>query len=102
MTIKTPPTKLVSKKDNITKYEGESKDDGTPHGHGTYTFSDGDKYIGEYQHGEKHGQGTYIYNYGDKYEGGFKNGLRHGQGTYTFADGHIIKGYFKNNLRLLT
>ena len=37
MTIKTPPTKLDVKKDNITKYEGESEDDGTTHGHVTYT-----------------------------------------------------------------
>ena len=60
-------------------YEGEEKDDGTPHGQGTYTFS-----------------------FKDKYVGGFKDGLRHGQGTYTFADGRVIKGFFKNNLRLLT
>ena len=61
MTIKTPPTKLDVKKDNVTKYEGETKDDGTPYGQGTYTYSHGDKYVGEYQDGEKHGQGTYTW-----------------------------------------
>ena len=48
MTIKTPPTRLDVKKDDISKYEGETKDDDTPHGQGTYTYSHGDKYVGEY------------------------------------------------------
>ena len=48
MTIKTPPTRLDVKKDDISKYECETKDDDTPHGQGTYTYSHGDKYVGEY------------------------------------------------------
>ena len=77
MTIKTPPTTLDVKKDNISKYEGETKDDGTPHGQGTYTYSHGDKYVGEYQDGEIHGQGTYFWADGEKYIGEFKNDLKH-------------------------
>ncbi|SVD40958.1 uncharacterized protein METZ01_LOCUS393812, partial [marine metagenome] len=33
---------------------------------GTYTFADGDKYVGEYKDGKYHGQGTYTYADGAK------------------------------------
>ena len=42
-------------------------------GYGTYTWSDGSKYVGEH-----------------------KDGKGHGQGTYTYADGTIKKGIWKN------
>ena len=37
--------------------------------------------------GEYHGQGTYTWSDGRKYEGEFKDGERNGQGTYTFGKG---------------
>ena len=33
---------------NVEKYEGKTKD-GKPHGKGTYTFSNGNKYVGEWK-----------------------------------------------------
>ena len=42
------------------------------------------------------GQGTYTYANGDKYVGERKDNMMHGQGTYTFADGTIEKGLWKN------
>jgi len=41
------------------------------------------------------GQGTYTYANGDKYVGGMKNGLFHGYGTVTHFNGTITKGIFK-------
>ena len=42
------------------------------------TWSNGEKYVGEYKDGKKHGQGTYTYGKGkwegDKYVGEFKDG----------------------------
>ena len=42
-----------------TSIIGEYKD-GEENSQGTYTWSNGDKYVGEYKDGERHGQGTYM------------------------------------------
>jgi hypothetical protein len=62
------------------KYVGEFKH-GQYHGKGMMTYTDGEKYIGEYLEGTRHGQGTYVFANGDKYIGEYKNGTRHGQGV---------------------
>jgi hypothetical protein len=54
---------------------------------GTFTFANGDKYVGEFKDGKYHGQGTATYVDGRKYIGEFKDGNKNGQGTYTAADG---------------
>ena len=67
------------------------------HGKGTYTYANGDKYVGEFKDDLMHGQGTYTYANGDKYVGEFKDDMMHGQGTYTYADGTIEKGLWEND-----
>ena len=57
---------------------------------GTYTSS-GNKYVGEYRDGKK-SKGTYTWADGDKYVGEFKNDTYHGKGTFTFADGTVKSG----------
>ena len=66
-------------------------------GFGTYEWTDGDKYVGEWNDGKNEGQGTYIFSDGNKYVGEHKDGKRDGQGTFTYADGKIEKGIWKNN-----
>ena len=44
-----------------------------------------------------HRQGTYTWTSGDKYVGEFKNDQKHGQGTYTWADRQNYVGEFKND-----
>jgi hypothetical protein len=78
------------------KYVGEWKDD-KQHGQGTYTFVAGDKYVGEFRDNKKHGQGTYTYAAGAKYVGEFRDNNFHGQGTYTFADGNKYVGEFRDD-----
>ena len=41
---------------------------------------------------KKHGQGTYIWSNGEKYEGEWKDGLIHGQGTYNWSYGKKYEG----------
>ena len=65
---------------------------------GTFFFSDGGKYVGEWKDDKKHGQGTYTFADGDKYVGEYIDGKKHGQGTYTFADGKKETGYFMDCL----
>tara|TARA_B100001142_G_scaffold296659_1_gene318503 strand:- start:113 stop:544 length:432 start_codon:yes stop_codon:yes gene_type:complete len=78
------------------KYVGEWQDD-KRHGQGTYTFANGDKYVGEHLDGLQDGQGTYTFADGTQYVGEWQDNKRHGQGTYTFANGTIERGYYMNN-----
>ncbi len=63
---------------------------------GTYTFADGDKYVGEWRDDKRNGQGTATYADGGKYVGEWRDNKRHGQGTYTYADGRIEEGIWKD------
>lgn len=44
----------------------------------------------------KEGNGTYRYSNGRVYKGQWKNNKRHGQGTLTFPDGRVQKGKWNN------
>ena len=78
------------------KYVGEWRDD-KRHGQGTFTFVDGNKYVGAYKDGLRNGQGTMTFYNGDKYVGAYKDDKAHGRGTYTFANGSSNDGYFMEN-----
>jgi len=69
--------------------------------HGTYAFSNGAKYVGEYKNGKKHGQGALTWLDGKKYTGEWKDGYMHGQGIYFyFYDGKFVGkfiGEFRDN-----
>jgi hypothetical protein len=76
------------------KYVGEFKDDKF-NGKGTHTFSNGEKYVGEFKDDKRNGRGTYTYPDGEKYVGEFKDGKPHGQVTWTRATG-VYVGQFKD------
>jgi hypothetical protein len=73
------------------RYEGEWKD-GAQTGQGTYYFANGDRYEGEFKVGYFDGRGTLYYANGDRYEGEWKYHKQRGQGTWYFADGDHYKG----------
>jgi hypothetical protein len=79
---------------NGDKYVGEMNY-GAMHGQGTYTFGNGDKYVGEFMRSQPSGRGTYTYVDGDSYVGEVHGGKQNGQGIYTFADGNKFVGEFK-------
>ena len=83
-------------------YVGEFKDN-KKHGQGTYTHASGAQYIGEYEDDKMHGQGTYTYASGAQYIGEFKDDKMHGQGTYTWGPGpnyqDVNVGEFKDDKR---
>ena len=64
---------------------------------GIYTFSNGDKYEGNWKNDLKHGQGLSTYKSGDMYLGEFKNNTKHGYGNYFYASGDKYTGQFKND-----
>ena len=43
-------------------------------GEGTFSWSDGRKYTGEYKDDKKHGKGVFIWPDGRKYDGEWKEG----------------------------
>ena len=65
-------------------------------GYGTYTWTSGNKYVGEWKDRRQHGQGTVTWADGTKYVGEWKDGKQHGQGTYTGTDGTVEKGIWKD------
>ena len=77
------------------EYVGEYKDD-KGHGQGTFTYANGNQYIGEFKDGQLHGQGTFIFPNGTKHVGAYEDGSPNGQGTLTFPDGDQYVGEFKD------
>ena len=66
---------------------------------GTYTWSDGEKYVGEFKDGNFNGQGVYTHADGKVEEGTWKDDKLNGQGTYTWSDGDKYVGEFKDDKR---
>ena len=60
----------------------------TRNGQGTFTYSDGVKYVGEWKDDKRNGQGTYTWSDGGKYVGEFKDGEMW-NGTLYDKDGNI-------------
>eukprot|EP00164_Ancoracysta_twista_P004336 GFYU01005842.1.p1 GENE.GFYU01005842.1~~GFYU01005842.1.p1 ORF type:complete len:332 (-),score=81.78 GFYU01005842.1:292-1287(-) len=67
------------------------------HGHGQVFYSNGDMYYGEFSHGRKDGDGTYVWSNGTRYDGDWVAGKRHGKGVLTFMDGSLAEGQFRDN-----
>jgi hypothetical protein len=80
---------------NGDKYKGQWKNNRLD-GQGTLTYLNGSKYVGQWKNNQRHGQGTYIYPDRSKYIGQHKDGQRHGQGTYIYPDGSKYVGQFKD------
>jgi hypothetical protein len=83
---------------NGDKYVGEFRDDDF-NGQGTYTFANGNKYVGEFRDSKKTGQGTFTFANGNKYVGEFRDDKKTGQGTFTFANGNKHVGEFRDGKR---
>jgi hypothetical protein len=99
-----PPCPTSGFKDNCfgsytwpdgNKYVGEWRD-GYFHGQGTFTFADGGKYVGEWRDGKSHGQVTWTRPGGGGYVGEYKDGKFHGQGTLTGPNGDKYVGEWRD------
>ena len=63
----------------------------TYHAYGDYTWSNGDNYLGEYNHGKQHGHAIFTWADGRKYDGPYKDDVMHGIGFLHAANGQITK-----------
>ncbi|HEX5626159.1 MAG TPA: caspase family protein, partial [Saprospiraceae bacterium] len=63
-------------------------------GFGTYQYSSGSYYTGEFKGGKRHGKGIFYYSNQNKYLGDWKMDRRHGEGKMQFQNGDVYKGAF--------
>ena len=63
---------------------------------GPFIETNGNEYVGEWQHNRKHGRGTYTETSGRKYVGDWRVNMMHGKGTYTLANGSKYVGEWKD------
>ena len=81
-------------------YVGEWKD-GERNGQGTGKKPDGKKYVGEWKDNKPDGHGTLTYGKGewegDQYVGEWRENKQNGQGTYKFSNGTKYVGNWKDN-----
>ena len=68
---------------------------------GSLTYSNGDKYVGEWKDGNRSGQGTYTFANGANYVGEFKDGKFHGQGKFINQFRTQFEGSFRDGERLV-
>ena len=90
----------VSPNISVEETEEETQETGCisgdcENGQGTFIWSSGDKYVGEFKDSLYNGQGTYTYTNaapgyanGEKYVGEFKYGSKHGKGKNVRNDGN--------------
>ncbi|KAL7133496.1 hypothetical protein ABFS83_12G144600 [Erythranthe nasuta] len=71
----------------------------SPEGSGTYTWSDGSKYEGQWRFGVRHGYGKLQWPSGAFYEGEFSGGYINGSGLYTRSDRAVYNGRWRLNLK---
>ncbi|KAL0488453.1 phosphatidylinositol 4-phosphate 5-kinase [Acrasis kona] len=94
---KTLPTYQIKIYHDGSRYEGEFITN--RHGIGSYTYSTGNYYVGEWWQGYRNGIGLYEYVDGNKYCGQWQLDLKHGKGTGWFDDGSVYTGDYKDNSR---
>jgi hypothetical protein len=71
-------------------------------GYGVMTYSNGQKYIGEFDQGLHHGQGVLFINQSKKYVGSWKNGRKHGEGRIYLNNRILTTGNWKSNKLIKT
>ncbi len=67
-------------------------------GYGTYVWSSGSQYSGDWKNQQRYGYGTFVYSSGETYTGNWKNNKKHGQGTYIWPGGYQFFGGWMDNL----
>jgi len=83
---------------NGDKYEGQFKD-GQFHGKGKLTYNDGGVAEGQWENDELNGYGKFYFENGDKYSGNYINGLMDGKGEYLFENGDKYIGFYSKNMK---
>lgn len=73
---------------------------GKPEGKVKIKYPTGDIYYGQVKDMQKHGRGHLFFSNGTKYIGEFNEGFITGQGAYYEDDVEVAEGHWKNGLLL--
>ncbi|XP_014662754.1 PREDICTED: MORN repeat-containing protein 4-like [Priapulus caudatus] len=90
------PTHGSYKYSDGSEYTGEWNDDGKRHGLGYMTFSDGSSYDGRFENGLCNGYGVMMFLDKSRYQGEFTSGKFHGLGIFQRSDGMMFEGEFQD------
>ena len=77
-----------------TKFEGFFTDGQKKYG--TFQWSNGSKFQGQFLNGVFHGKGVYNWANNKTYNGNWANGKMNGKGKFTYPDGSYYEGEFVN------
>jgi hypothetical protein len=80
-------------------YAGPFNEYGERHGHGIVTWSNGDRYEGEFFNGVRHGDGSLFFADGSEYVGEWECNYMHGHGTRRFPNGDVYVGGYRDGKR---
>ena len=87
----------------VNSYEGERNEQFERQGTGKATYTNGDYYDGQFEHGKRSGTGIYKYMENEKqvaiYSGSWLNGNKEGQGKFSYTNGGVYEGSFSNGER---
>ena len=78
------------------QYDGSISSEGKFHGKGSIVYSNGEKYAGDWEHGQRHGTGVYTYADGGSYDGQWDRDKISGEGRARYADGNVYEGSWVN------
>lgn len=88
--------------DRAGSYNGDTDENGLPHGYGSFTSEKPDgtswTYTGEWDHGHWNGQGQTVWSTGESYSGYYSNDEINGYGVFTASDGIVVVGNFANRI----
>ena len=70
-----------------------------PYDYGTYTWANGDKYVGDWTEGKRHGKGNFTWANGEKYSGTFQKNDMTGKGVKMWPNGERYEGEFLGGMR---
>lgn len=76
------------------QYSGTCNGANQPHGKGTFQWTSGSTYEGEFQNGKRAGYGFMTYNNGAKYDGQWRDDKKEGNGIYWSNTGDRFEGEF--------
>lgn len=68
-------------------------------GKGTFIYTDGARYDGDFVSGKFNGKGVYSWVSGERYAGDYVDGKRNGKGIFTWADGARYEGDYVDGKR---
>ena len=83
---------------NGNKYIGEWKDN-IINGKGEFIFNTGAKYNGNWKNNKFDGEGEFIWTNGDRYNGNWQNGKKNGHGIFYYSDGDVYDGEWNNDMK---